>query len=126
MKSKNAKLKIILITVAIILVVIILAILFFFTDIFRTKRGAFFRYFRTTTAGLEVLNDNEYDEFEKIKSSTPYIRSGEMIVQSSSNIADSSIMDKLKLTLNSKVNNPKEKVNCNIKINSSNTCLCIL
>ena len=121
MKSKNAKLKIILITVAIILVVIILAILFFFTDIFRTKRGAFFRYFRTTTAGLEVLNDNEYDEFEKIKSSTPYIRSGEMIVQSSSNIADSSIMDKLKLTLNSKVNNPKEKVNCNIKINSSNT-----
>ena len=121
MKSKNAKLKIILISITIVVIVIILAILFFFTDVFRTKKGAFFRYFKTTTAGLEVLNDNDFDEFEKIKSSTPYIRSGEMIVQSSSNIADSSIMDKLKLTLNSKVNNPKEKINCNIKINSSNT-----
>ncbi len=121
MRSKNAKLKLIIILVVTIIIAIVVAVLFFFTDVFRTKRGAFFRYFKTTSNNLELLKEIEFEDYERVKESTPYIVSGEMIVKSSSNIADSSIMDKLKLKVDGKVNNQKEKANYNITINSSNT-----
>lgn len=119
MKHRNLKLKIIIITAIIITLAIIFAILFFFTDIFRTKRGAFFRYFSSTSSNLAILNNTDYDEFNKTQQSTPYIENGEMIVQSSSNVADSSIMDKLKLRVEGKVNNQKEKVNYNLTVTSN-------
>lgn len=121
MKSKNAKLKFIIILVVIIIIAIVVAVLFFFTDVFRTKRGAFFRYFKTTSSNLEILKEISFEDYERVKESTPYIVNGEMTVRSSSNIADSSIMDKLKLKVEGKVNNEKEKANYNIKINSNNT-----
>lgn len=121
MKSKNAKLKLIIISVVIITIAIVVAVLFFFTDVFRTKRGAFFRYFKTTSSNLELLKEINFEDYVRVKESTPYIVNGEMTVRSSSNIADSSIMDKLKLKVEGKVNNEKEKVNYNIKINSNNT-----
>ncbi len=119
MKYKNLKLKIIVIVSIIIILAITFAILFFFTDIFRTKRGAFFRYFRNVNSNLEILNNTDYEDFDKAQQSTPYIENGEMIVQSSSNIADSSIMDKLKLRVDGKVNNQKEKANYNLTITSN-------
>lgn len=119
MKHRNLKLKIIIITAIIITLAIIFAILFFFTDIFRTKRGAFFRYFSSTSSNLAILNNTDYDEFNRTQQSTPYIENGEMIVQSSSNVADSSIMDKLKLRVEGKVNNQKEKVNYNLTVTSN-------
>ncbi len=121
MKHKNLKLKIIIITTIIIILSITIAILFFFTDIFRTKRGAFFRYFRTASNSLEILNDTDNESYKKAKQTTPYIVNGSMIVQSSSNIADSSIMDKLKCTVDGRINKQKEKAKYTIKINSSNT-----
>ena len=121
MKPKNAKMKIIIILISIIIIAIILAILFFFTDVFRTKKGAFYRYIKMTESGLQVLNITEFDEYKNIKQTMPYIRKAEMIVKTSSNIADSSIMDKLKLNMESKVNNDTEKANSNITIKSNNT-----
>lgn len=120
MKPKNIKLRIILILITIVIIATVITSLFFFTDIFRTKRGAFFRYLKMTEKGLNVLNISEYDEYENLMQTMPYIINGEMIVKSSSNIADSSIMDKLKLTISGKVNNEAEKANYSIKINSNN------
>lgn len=121
MKNKKLKFKIITIISVIIILAIIFAILFFFTDIFRTKRGAFFRYFRNTNSNLEILSNIDYKDFDEVKQTTPYIENGEMIVQSSSNVADSSIMDKLKLKVEGKVNNPNKKANYNITITSNST-----
>ncbi len=123
MKNKKLRLKIIISLVVVIVIAIIIAILFFFTDVFRTKKGAFFRYLKMTSSNLEILNTDEFKEYEKLKETTPYIRNAEMIVKSSSNIANSNIMDKLKFTMTSKVNNQKEKANYNININSANTNL---
>lgn len=123
MKNKKLRLKIIISLVVVIIIAIIIAILFFFTDVFRTKKGAFFRYLKMTSSNLEILNTDEFKEYETLKETTPYIRNAEMIVKSSSNIANSNIMDKLKFTMTSKVNNSKEKANYNININSANTNL---
>ena len=120
MKPRNIKMKILIISICIIIIAIILAVLFFFTDIFRTKKGAFFRYLRMTESGLQMMNITDFDEYENQKQSMPYIRKSEMIVKSSSNIADSSIMDKLKLNMESKVNNETEKANSFITIKSNN------
>ena len=121
MKNKKLKLKIIIIVTIISIIAIVIALLFLFTDIFRTKKGAFFRYLKMTESGLELLNITDYNDYEELKETMPYIRNGEMIVQTSSNIADSSIMDKLKLNLQAKTNNQQEKPNYNITINSGNT-----
>ena len=121
MKPKNIKTKILIILICIIIISVILAVLFFCTDVFRTKKGAFFRYLKMTESGLQILNITDFDEYKNAKQTTPYIRKGEMIVKSSSNIADSSIMDKLKLNMESKVNNETEKMNSFIKIKSNDT-----
>lgn len=96
MKPKN-KIKIISIMIAIAIIVVTLIILFFFTDIFRTNKGAFFRYIKGTAKTLEILNENEYETYTNLKKTMPYIEKGEMIITSSNNVADSSIMDKIKL-----------------------------
>ena len=120
MKSKNLKVRIILIASIISVIAIVIALLFFFTDIFRTKKGAFFRYLKMTESGLDILNITEFNDYNELKETMPYIRNGEMIVKTSSNIADSSIMDKLKLNLQGKVNTPQEKSNYQISVSSSN------
>ena len=120
MKSKNLKVRIILIASIISVIAIVIALLFFFTDIFRTKKGAFFRYLKMTESGLDILNITEFNDYNELKETMPYIRNGEMIVKTSSNIADSSIMDKLKLNLQGKVNTPQEKANYQISVSSSN------
>ena len=120
MKPRNIKTKILIILISLIIIVAILAVLFFFTDIFRTKKGAFFRYFKMLEPELQILNITDFDEYKNVKQTMPYIRKAEMIVKSSSNIADSSIMDKLKLNMESKVNNETEKMNSSIIIKSSN------
>ena len=119
MKS-NIKMRILIISLCIIVIAIILAVLFFFTDVFRTKKGAFFRYLKMTESGLEMVNITDFDDYKYQKQVTPYIRKAEMIVKNSSNIADSSIMDKLKLNIESKVNNETEKANSLITIKSNN------
>ena len=120
MKPRNIKTKILIIIISLIIIVAILAVLFFFTDIFRTKKGAFFRYLKMLEPELQILNITDFEEYKNVKQTMPYIRKAEMIVKSSSNIADSSIMDKLKLNMESKVNNETEKMNSLITIKSNN------
>ncbi len=119
MKNKKMKLKLIIISVVVIIIALIIAVLFLFTDVFRTKRGAFFRYIKLTSSNLELLENNDFENIKKVQETMPYIINGEMKVQSSSNIADSSIMDKLSMTVNGKVNNANEKFNYNISVSSS-------
>lgn len=110
-----------IITLLILLVIIITGvILFFTTDIFRTKRGIFFRYFGNTTDALEVFENDDYKEYKKKKQDIPYIRKAEVKIQSSSNIADSNILDKLKLSITQKNDDENEKANIEATLNSSN------
>ena len=122
MKRKlNIKLIIILSCIGIIAITCV--VLFFTTDIFRTKRSAFFRYFNATNESLEILKIDKYNNYNEKKQTMPYTRKGEITIQNSSNIANSNILDKLKLSISQKVDEKAEKMNADISVKNGNGVL---
>ena len=120
---KNSKLKrnLIIIFSVIIILAIIIIVLYNITDIFRTKRSAFFRYFNQIENYLDVLEMPEnYKKYEKTKQTSAYTKNGEMTINNSKNIADESILSKIKLTLSEKTDPQNEKSNTEIAIKSLN------
>ena len=120
-RSLNKKLIIILSIIAVIIITCV--VLFFTTDIFRTKRGAFFRYFNNTADALEVLEMKELADYRNAKLEKTYIRNATVTIQDSSNIANSNILDKIRLNFVSKVDNKNEKANADVTISRDNTRL---
>ena len=111
------------ITIICIIVIIIIAAgiwTFFNTDLFRTKRSAFYRYFTTSGEALNIINTDDFSAYNKMKETKPYVRKAEMKIQSSSNIADSNILDKIKFSMTEKTDYKNEKSNAEISIKSSN------
>ena len=66
--------------------IITIALLYFFTDIFRTKRGAFYKYFNNIPTMLKVVDSNDYADYKKAKKQYAYTREAEMTIQSSENM----------------------------------------
>lgn len=124
MKPNKLKRNLIIIFSIIILLIAIIFVLYVTTDIFRTKRGAFFRYFTQIPNVFEVLEtSSNYQNLQNVKEERSYITNGEMVITDSDNIADESIMSKLKLKLSGKVDNLSEKSNTDITISSENNQL---
>src|SRR5574344_884275 len=118
MKSNNLKTKIMIIILIIMALAVVALWLFFNTDIFRTKRGAFLRYFETTEESLELLKTTDFSKYNNLKENKAYVRKADMTIQSSSNVADSNILDKIKFVMTEKVNNKDEQANAEISIKS--------
>ena len=119
MKPNKLKRNLIIIFSAILIVAATIFVLYNTTDIFRTKRGAFFRYFEQIPEMFEILDtSDEYKNYQKTKESKKYTTSGQMIITDSSNIADKSILNKIKMTVNEKTDNQNEKSNTEIVIKS--------
>ena len=120
MKRKRLKIIIIIITIIAILVATFLWI-FFNTDFFRTKRSAFHRYFETIPDALEIVEkeEKEFAKYREKKEETPYIRKSNISIESSSNIADSNILDKIKTTVIEKNDVQNEKMSVDISINNA-------
>ncbi len=120
MKHKNYKKIFIIISIIVTIILIAGLWLFFNTDFFRTKRGTFFRYFETTKDALSLLDTSDFTSYNNAKETKTYIRKAEMNILSSNNIADSNILDKIKMTLTEKNDYKNEKANVEISIKSSN------
>ncbi len=121
MKPGKLKRNLIIIFSVLLIILVIILILYNVTDIFRTKRGIFFRYFAQLRDIENVLDtSSEYEEYNKTKKNVPYITNGEMKIIKSSNIADESILNKVKLILEGKTDAANEKSSNNITIKSSN------
>lgn len=118
LKSGNPKRKRIIIYVIILLIVLTIAFLYFKTDIFRTKRGVFIRYFKTTDDVVEILKEKDDIEYNKNKRKKCYMRKGNLKIADSTNIADSAIMDKLSANINVKSNKEEEQKNIEISLYS--------
>ena len=104
----------------IFILIVTIFVLYNVTDIFRTKRGVFFRYFGQISEITKVLDmSEEYKEYQKTKKNNPYITTGEMVIADSKNIADASILNKVKLTLNGKTDTSNGKSNKDIVIKSA-------
>lgn len=119
MKPNKLKRNLIIIFTILTIFVSLICVLYSFTDIFRTKRGAFFRYFGQIPELFDILETStEFKTYQNTKESKPYTRTGEMVITSSSNIADESILSKIKLSLNGKTDNKNEKNDTKIYVKS--------
>lgn len=122
MKPNKLKRNLIIIFSIIIVLALTILVLYMTTDIFRTKRGAFFRYAMQIPEIFDVLDtEEEYQTFQKTKQSNTYTTTGEMKITSSENIADESILSKLSMTVFGKTNNKTEQSNYDVSIKSDNT-----
>ena len=117
---RRSKLKFIVI-ISIILAIIILGLIVFFkTDFFRTKRSAFFRYFNQIPIALEVLKTDKFDSYNDKKQDSPYVRNADISIQTSSNIADSAILDSIKFKVNQKMDQQNEHGSIDFVVNKNN------
>ncbi len=108
---RKIRIKPIIISIVIIGLIILTMYLFFRTDFFRTKRSAFMRYFQNTPEALNVFETNEFKDYNEEKKTKPYIRKADIQIQSSSNVADTNILDKVKMNIVQKVNAEEDKAN---------------
>ena len=119
---KKINVKLITVVVSIILLIIVAGLIIYTkTDFFRTKRSAFFRYFNNTSDILGILETDKFKDYNERKQTIPYYRKADITIQNSTNIADSNILDKVKLTLSEKNDNKNEKFNmrCLLKKDSN-------
>ena len=124
MKPNKLKRNFIIIFSIIVIILAIIFVLYMTTDIFRTKRDAFFRYALQIPDIFDVLDTNdEYQTYQKTKQSNTYLTTGEMKIISSENIADESILSKVNMTVFGKTDNKKEQANYDITIRSDNNNL---
>ena len=98
-------------------------VLYFSTDIFRTKRGAFIRYFKDTDQCLEIFRDKEFTQYNKNRRKNCYVRKGNLKIIDSTNVAESGIMDKLSATINVKSNKEEEQKNIEVNLFTEGTNL---
>ena len=117
---RRSKLKFIVISTIILAIIILGLIVFFKTDFFRTKRSAFFRYFNQIPIALEVLKTDKFDSYNDKKQDSPYVRNADISIQTSSNIADSSILDSIKFKVNQKMDQQNEHGSIDFVVNKNN------
>lgn len=114
---KKLNIKLIIIGIIVFILLVVGLYLFFNTDFFRTKRSAFMRYFKTIPDAFKILDDKEFQNYQDYKEKMPYIRKAEMKIKTSSNVADSNILDKIKFSLTQKEDYFNDKANIDISIN---------
>ena len=117
---RRSKLKFIVINSIILAIIILGLIVFFKTDFFRTKRSAFFRYFNQIPTALEVLKTDKFDSYNDKKQDSPYVRNADISIQTSSNIADSAILDSIKFKVNQKMDQQNEHESIDFVVNKNN------
>ncbi len=83
--------------------------LYFNTDIFRTKREVFIKYFDQTFEATKILENESNSAYNEKKITSKYKRVGTAKIISSSNVADSKVLDKLKFGIGERTDNSNEK-----------------
>ena len=117
---RRNRLKFVVIITIILAIIILGLIVFFKTDFFRTKRSAFFRYFNQIPIALEVLKTDKFDSYNDKKQDSPYVRNADISIQTSSNIADSAILDSIKFKVNQKMDQQNEHGSIDFVVNKNN------
>ena len=117
---RRNRLKFVVIITIILAIIILGLIVFFKTDFFRTKRSAFFRYFNQIPTALEVLKTDKFDSYNDKKQDSPYVRNADISIQTSSNIADSAILDSIKFKVNQKMDQQNEHGSIDLVVNKNN------
>jgi hypothetical protein len=105
--KKDVKFKII---AGVILLILAAGVaLYFNTDIFRTKREVFIKYFDQTFEATKILENESNSAYNEKKITSKYKRVGTAKIISSSNVADSKVLDKLKFSIGERTDNGNEK-----------------
>lgn len=107
-------------TLIFLIVATVILWLVFNTDFFRTKRSSFIRYFSNMTEVLDTWRNFDDENLKKELKNRSYIEKGSMKIKSATNVADSSILDRVRFDFESKVNNQEKRKNVYIKVSGGN------
>jgi hypothetical protein len=118
-KQKRNRIIITVITTILIITAIVLYLIFN-TDFFRTKRGAFIRHLQTTSNAFDTINSVQDKSVSEARKNKKYYLKGSMKINSSANVADSNILDKIRVNMIAKSDYKNEKSNMDISITSDN------
>ena len=116
-KQKRNRIIITVITTILIITAIVLYLIFN-TDFFRTKRGAFIRHLQTTSNAFDTINSVQDKSVSEARKNKKYYLKGSMKINSSANVADSNILDKIRVNMIAKSDYKNEKSNMDISITS--------
>ena len=120
-KAKQKKNRIIITVITTILIITAIVLyLIFNTDFFRTKRGAFIRHLQTTSNAFDTINSIQDKSVSEARKNKKYYLKGSMKINSSANVADSNILDKIRVNMIAKSDYKNEKSNMDISITSDN------
>lgn len=121
-KNKGLKIAIIIIIIIILILVATIASLYFFTDLFRSNKEAFFKYTAQLIAQEDGFIDNTLTQYLEKKKNTPYEDNGNIDFDISipDMGQDDDVLNNFNIGFLGKVDNANTKIEENVSLNYSN------
>ena len=121
-KNKGLKIAIIIIIIIILILVATIASLYFFTDLFRSNKEAFFKYTAQLIAQEDGFIDDSLTQYLEKKKNTPYEDNGNIDFDISipDMGQDDDALDNFNIGFSGKVDNANTKIEENVSLNYSN------
>lgn len=121
-KNKGLKIAIIIIIIIILILVATIASLYFFTDLFRSNKEAFFKYTAQLIAQEDGFVDDSLTQYLEKKKNTPYEDNGNIDFDISipDMGQDDDAINNFNIGFSGKVDNANTKIEENVSLNYSN------
>ena len=121
-KNKGLKIAIIIIFIIILILVATIASLYFFTDLFRSNKEAFFKYTAQLIAQEDGFIDDSLTQYLEKKKNTPYEDNGNIDFDISipDMGQDDDAINNFNIGFSGKVDNANTKIEENVSLNYSN------
>ena len=121
-KNKGLKIAIIIIFIIILILVATIASLYFFTDLFRSNKEAFFKYTAQLIAQEDGFIDDSLTQYLEKKKNTPYEDNGNIDFDISipDMGQDDDALNNFNIGFSGKVDNANTKIEENVSLNYSN------
>ena len=121
-KNKGLKIAIIIIIIIILILVATIASLYFFTDLFRSNKEAFFKYTAQLIAQEDGFIDDTLTQYLEKKKNTPYEDNGNIDFDISipDMGQDDDALNNFNIGFSGKVDNANTKIEENVSLNYSN------
>ena len=121
-KNKGLKIAIIIIIIIILILVATIASLYFFTDLFRSNKEAFFKYTAQLIAQEDGFVDDSLTQYLEKKKNTPYEDNGNIDFDISipDMGQDDDAINNFNIVFSGKVDNANTKIEENVSLNYSN------
>lgn len=118
----------IIIAIVVVAIILILGIagtcVYMFTDLFKSSEDLFWKYMGQTLENMQGVENTQMSDIQKLKNQSPYIVEGELTADYiGENEQISNVLDKAKITVNSKIDKTDDYAYSNLKLDYDNNAM---